>query len=72
MANKVFKFDGGCQLALNLRNVSAVDVSKLEDKWCLRIFIPGSNGGYNLCTPDKETADRLYELVTKAMEEASV
>ena len=68
MAN-VFKFGNGCQLALNLDNVGAVDVSEVENKWCVRFFFSGSNGSYNLSTDNKEIADGLFETIVKAMEE---
>ena len=68
MAN-VFKFGNGCQLALNLDNVGAVDVSEVENKWCVRFFFMGGNGAYNLLTDNKEIADGLFETIVKAMEE---
>lgn len=68
MAN-VFKFGNGCQLALNLDNVGAVDVSEVENKWCVRLFFTGGNGAYNLSTGNKEIADGLFETIVKAMEE---
>jgi len=67
MAN-VFKFGNGCQLALNLDNVGAVDVSEVENKWCVRFFFTGGNGAYNLSTDNKEIADGLFETIVKAME----
>ena len=67
MAN-VFKFGKGCQLALNLDNVGAVDVSEVENKWCVRLFFTGGNGAYNLSTDNKEIADGLFESIVKAME----
>ena len=67
MAN-VFKFGRGCQLALNLDNVGAVDVSEVENKWCVRLFFMGGNGAYNLSTDNKEIADGLFESIVKAME----
>lgn len=66
---KIFKFDRGCQLALNLDNLGAIDVSKVREKWCVRLFFTGGDGAYNLETEDKETADMLYEKITKAMED---
>ena len=71
MAN-VFKFGRGCQLALNLDNVGAVDVSEVENKWCVRFFFMGGNGSYNLSTDNKEIADVLFETIVKAMEEKSL
>ena len=68
MAN-VFKFGSGCQLALNLDNVGAVDVSEVENRWCVRFFFTGGNGAYNLSTDNKEIADGLFETIVKAMEE---
>lgn len=67
MAN-VFNFGKECKLALNLDNVGAVDVSEVENRWCVRFFFTGSNCAYNLATDNKEIADGLFEEIVKAME----
>ena len=67
MAN-VFKFGNRCQLALNLDNVGAVDVSEVENKWCVRFFFTGGKDAYNLATDNKEIADGLFEEIVKAMD----
>ena len=69
MKRDIYEFGNGCDVAVNLDKIVAVDIKETDGKWALRMFITDLNNIYNMHCDSKEIAEGLYNDIVSRMKE---
>lgn len=72
MKRDIYEFGNGCDVAVNLDKIVAVDIKETDDKWTLRMFITDLNNIYNMYCDSKEIAEGLYNDIVSRMKKVEV